>query len=145
MDQMHPETILELKHYMISNCYNDNYAIGTRAIGEGFGLDENDNVFTWYYTERGKRENLKIFQTEKEAVEYAYTQLKSDSYARRHMIGFVKGSLLKDELTTALKSRGIDFFVDEILYSANDIRYRFFVFGCAVNDVSDLKEQFGIK
>lgn len=141
---MLPETLHELRHYMMSNCYNDNYAIGTPAIGEGFGLDVNDNGFTWYYTERGKRENLKIFKTEKEAVEYTYTQLKSDSYARRHLIGFVKGSLLKEQLTTALKSRGIEFFVDEILYRANDIRYRFFVFGCAVNEVSDLKERFGI-
>lgn len=143
---MQPATLNDLDAYMIAHCYNNSYAIGERKISEGFGLDKNGNTFIWYYTERGRKENLNSFSTEKEAVEFAFAHITADPYARRHLIGFLKkDESIKNELLLELKNRGIDFFIDEIPYAVNDPRCRVFVFGCDLKNVSDLKEKYGLK
>ena len=82
-------TIKELDSWMTQNCYNNKYAIGNRNIDEGLGLDTYGSLYIWYYTERGERQTLNYFRTEKEAVEFAFEKITSDKFAKSHLIGFI--------------------------------------------------------
>lgn len=142
---MVPTTVNELLNWLSKNCYANNYAIGEIKIYEGYGLDFSNGAYVWYYTERGQRQNLKHFATEGEAVTYAFTIIKADAYANRHLIGFVKTEGEFDRIITELESRGIKYFTDTIFYSnqSPSNRYRIFVFGCDVNKVKDLEKEYG--
>src|SRR4051812_1750368 len=84
-----PGTEIELEEWMKENCFNfNNYSVNGCVIHEGYGIDRAGGVFIWYYTERGQKNHLKYFQTEKEIVEYAYHQIKLDKWAATHCIGF---------------------------------------------------------
>jgi hypothetical protein len=136
-------TVEELDKWMTDNCYNNNYAIGSRNIDEGFGLDKAGNQFIWYYTERGKREHLNYFPTEKEAVDFAFSQISTDDFAQRHMIGFIKDNSEKLELLQELDRRKIKYWTDTIPYGGlNDPRHRVFIFGCDIKLTEDLKEKY---
>jgi len=140
---MEPSTIQELDEWMTANCYNDSYGIGNRNIHEGMGLDIIGSLFVWYYTERGQRKYLNYFQTEKEAVAFAFDQIKSDPFASRHMIGFLKDKCQEQELLAELDNRQIGYKTDRIPYGGiNDQRCRVFVFGCDIRRALDLKEKY---
>ncbi len=84
-----PKTELELEKWMKENCFNfNNYSINGNVIHEGHGIDKPEGLFIWFYTERGKKNKLKEFQTEEEVVAYAYNIIKNDKWARTHCIGF---------------------------------------------------------
>lgn len=143
---MEPTTIRELDEWMTKNCFNDSYGIGDRNIHEGFGLDTFGSLYVWYYTERGKRQNLNYFQTEKEAVAFALAAIASDRFANRHMIGFVAGENTVAELLSELTRREVSYWKDQIPYGGlHDLRTRVFVFGCDINKVLDLREKYGIQ
>jgi len=135
-------TIKQLDEWMIDNCYNDSYAIGNRNIHEGFGLGTFGSLYVWYYTERGQRQNLNYFQSEQEAVAFAFKIITADKFANRHLIGFLKDKLL-EELLLELNNRNIKYWTDQIPYGGiSDPRYRVFVFGCDLNLTVDLKEKY---
>jgi len=139
-------TIQQLDDWMTWNCYNDNYGIGNRNILEGCGLDTFGSLYVWYYTERGQRQNLTYFQTEKAAVEYAFKEITSDKNANMHMVGLIKEKDKEKEieLLSELEKRDVKYWKDEIPYGPfNDIRVRVFVFGCDIKKVSDLKDKYG--
>ncbi|MEO6734560.1 MAG: hypothetical protein ABIN01_25290 [Ferruginibacter sp.] len=128
---------------MTANCYNESYGIGNRNIHEGYGLSTSGSLWVWYYTERGIKQNLTYFQTEKEAVEFAFKTITADDSAKRHLVGFIKEKLKVEELLAELQNRKIHFYKDEIPYGGLvDRRIRVFVFGCDINRVSDLQQQF---
>ncbi len=138
-------TLKELDQWMTDHCYNDNYGIGNRHIHEGYGLiiDTAARSFIWYYTERGNREILKYFETEQEAVAYAFDIIRSDRFANRHLAGFVKDSSKEQEILIELEKRGIKYWKDKIPYGGmNDFRTRVFVFGCDIHKVVDLQEKY---
>lgn len=128
---------------MTANCYNDGYGIGARQIHEGYGLEKRGKNFDWYYTERGEKQYLHHFETEEEAVHFAYNQIITDKFANRHMIGFIAGQTLLNELHNELEVSKIKHFTDKIPYGGMDVpRYRVFVFGCDKVLVSDLKNKY---
>ena len=136
-------TIKQLDEWMATNCYNDSYGVGNRNIHEGYGLVATGNQFVWYYTERGTKDYLKYFDTEKEAVEYAFEKITSDKTANRHMVGFLNDENTESELLQELQRRNIKYFTDTIPYGGvNDLRYRIFVFGCDINKAQDLKNLY---
>ncbi len=138
-----PETIKQLDQWMKNNCYrNDSYAIAGRRIYEGYGLEKRSNKYIWYYTERGQEQVLEKFDTEAEAVAYAFNQIKSDKFADRHMIAFVSNKLNLSPLYNELDKRGVNYFTDELFYAENDYRTRVFVFGCDIKKVADLKNRY---
>jgi len=140
---MNLKTVKQLDEWMTKNCFNDNYAIGNRSVLEGFGLEKMGSLFVWYYTERGKRENLNYFPTEPEAVEFAFKAITKDKFANAHIVGFVKSKLEVSELIRELQKRKVDFWKDEIPYGGfDDIRTRIFVVGCDIIKVLDLKEKY---
>jgi len=138
-----PETIKQLDQWMKNNCYrNDSYAIAGRRIYEGYGLKKKNNRYIWYYTERGQEQDLNQFDTETEAVTYAYDQIKNDKYADRHMIAFVSNKLNLSPLYNDLNKQNINYFTDELFYAENDYRTRIFVFGCDIKKVNNLKIKY---
>jgi len=136
-------TINELDEWMTMHCFNDSYGIGDRNIHEGCGLDTFGSLYVWYYTERGERKNLSYFQTEKEAVEFAFKEITADKNANRHLVGFLKDTTTELELLAGLKNRDIKFWKDEIPYDLSGKRTRVFVFGCDIKKVLDLKDIYG--
>ena len=137
-------TIKELDDWMTENCYADNYGIGDRSIHEGYGLDNFGSLYVWYYTERGARENVNYFQTEKEAVDFAFKKITSDKFAKSHMIGFINDKQSETELLTELRNRNVEFWKDEIpYYGLEKLTTRIFVLGCDIKMVLDLQNKYG--
>ena len=143
---MEPSTIQELDEWMTAHCYPDSYAIGKRIIHEGYGLYRDGNQFVWFYTERGVRDNLHYFQTESEAVAYAFAAIINDKNADRHLVGFVSDKGEEQALLAELDQRGIAYWKDSIPFGGlHDPRTRVFVFGCDIRQALDLQETYGLK
>lgn len=140
-DKNIPKTEIELEGWMKRNCFNfETYSINGNAIYEGFGIDRSGGVFSWYFTERGEKRDLKFFKSEIEIVDYAYKQLINDKWAKTYCIGFTSDKNESLELTQRLKLLGIDFVQDEIpYYGPKNLVFRTFVFGCDYKLVEDLK------
>lgn len=145
-----PKTEIELESWMKENCYHFNsYSINGNSIYEGFGIKKSNDLFIWYYTERGQENNIKTFQSENEIVEFAFNQIKADKWARTHCIGFTNDKNKNLEMKRALQKMKIDFFEDEIPYDGIDGPvYRIFVSGCDIiqtrnilNNQTQLNEQ----
>ena len=91
---------------MKQNCFNFNsYSINGNRIYEGFGIQKFKDTFIWYYTERGEEQELEVFDSEEGIVAYAFNKVKSDAWARTHMIGFTPDKALAEELNIKLNSR----------------------------------------
>lgn len=142
---MIPETEAELEKWMIDNCYNFNeYSINGNHIWEGFGIEKKSDLFYWYFSERGRREILKIFGTEKEIIEYAYNHIKSNKTSKSHCIGFLFDKNKSDELKQILDEMNIKFEQDQVPYFKDEkqIAYRTFVFGCDIEKVDYLRKKY---
>lgn len=139
-----PKSIIELEYWMKENCYNFiSYSINGNNITEGFGIDQSNNLFNWYYTERGRKESLKSFKFEVEIVEYALNIIKSDKWAKTHCIGFSVDINKISELKSELRKMKIEYSDDEIpYYGIEKPVYRVFVLGCDIKKVRHLKEKY---
>jgi hypothetical protein len=137
-------TVKQLDDWMTENCYADNYGIGDRNIHEGYGLDNFGSLYVWYYKERGERENVNYFQTEKEAVDFAFKKITSDKFAKSHMVGFINDKQSENEFLTELRNRNVEFWKDEIpYYGLEKLTTRVFVLGCDIKKVLDLHNKYG--
>jgi len=137
-------TIKQLDEWLTENCFADTYGIGNRDIHEGCGLDTFGSLYVWYYTERGERQNLNYFQTEKEAVDFAFKKITADKFAKSHMVGFINDTQSELELVTELQNRNIEFWKDEIpYYGLQRLTTRIFVMGCDIKKVLDLQLKYG--
>lgn len=139
-----PVTIEELENWMRERCFNFNsYSINGNFICEGLGIEKEGQLFSWYFTERGKKEVLKYFGTEHEIVAYAFDQLRSDTWARTHCIGFTANKKKADELCMLLKDLNIEYIEDSIPYYGPERPvYRIFVLGCSIRQTEHLKEKY---
>ena len=137
-------TIKELENWMAENCMTNKITPGNRfETDEGFGLEKYGNLFIWYHSERGEKESLNYFDTEKEAVDFVYEYLRKDKYINSHLIGSFKDRNLKSELITELKNRDIKYWNDEISqWGINNNILRVFVYRCDIKRVTDLKEKY---
>jgi|TARA_B110001450_G_C17427547_1_gene402506 hypothetical protein len=134
------ETELELEKLLKDNCYPMNsYSINRNFIYEGCGIENNGGLYLWYYTERGEKTTLEYFATEKDAVQYALKQIKSDEHSNRNFIGMYKEKEEVERITLELKKRDVEYWTDKIPYGGiNDWRTRIFVIGCGIKKVTDL-------
>ena len=142
---MQPNTVVQLTTWMQVNCYHfNNYNLNNDPIYEGFGLELRAGTWIWYYTERGHEDVIARFNTEQEAVAYAFKAISDDKTAKTHIIGFVKDTKVLKELIDALEERNIEFSQAVIPYTREEPkdRYMVFVFGCDINKVADLKEKY---
>lgn len=71
------ETVKSLENWMVKNKYQKSaYTIGHYFFTtEGYGLEESSGLFYWFFSERGHKEIIKYFATEKEAVQYAFKKI----------------------------------------------------------------------
>lgn len=139
-----PKTVSELGHWMKEHCYNfESYSINGNSIYEGFGIENSGNMFIWYYTERGQQQNLKYFGLETEIVQYAYNEIKSDQWARTHLIGFSSDLSKIIQLKKELDNINIQYIYDEIPYYGNGKpAHRVFVLGCDIRKTIHLKKKY---
>ena len=140
---MYPETAIDLLKWMEDHCYNFNsYSIDGSFIYEGFGIEKQGNLYSWYFTERGQKENLHYFSTEKEVVHFAFEQIKTDRTAKSHCIAMLKSDTELHRLTSELDKREVNYWIDTIPYGGlNDMRNRIFIIGCDIKKVEDLKQK----
>lgn len=136
-------TVADLEKWLKDNCYSmDSYSINGNAIFEGYGLENNGGLFQWFYTERGNKETLEHFATEKEAVEFALKKIQADKHAKRNYLGMFKTDAEVEQIVSTLKERGIEYWTDKILYGPfEDWRTRIFVIGCGIKKALDLKQK----
>jgi hypothetical protein len=135
-------TIKELEDWMVENCMNNKITPGNRfETDDGVGLEKYRDLYIWYHSERGEKENLNYFNTEKEATEFLYEYLRKDKYANSHLVGNFKDQNLKNEIIAEFTNRNIKYWNDERSYLSFNI-YRFFVYRCDIKKVSDLKEKY---
>lgn len=140
-------TIKELEDWMVENCMNNKITPGNRfETDDGVGLEKYGDLYIWYHSERGEKENLKYFNTEKEATEFLYEYLRKDKYANSHLIGRFKDRNLKSELIIELKKRNIKYWNNEISqWGINNNIMNVFVYRCDIKKVTDLKEKYLIE
>ncbi len=140
-------TIKELENWMAENCLINKITPGNRfETDDGVGLEKYGNLYIWYHSERGEKENLKYFETEKEATEFVYEYLRKNKYANSHLVGSFKDRNLKNELISELKNRDIKYWNDEITqWGINNNILRIFVYRCDIKKVVDLQEKYKIE
>ena len=140
-------TIKELEDWMVENCMNNKITPGNRfETDDGVGLEKYGDLYIWYHSERGEKENLKYFNTEKEATEFLYEYLRKDKYANSHLVGRFKDRNLKSELIIELKKRNIKYWNSEITqWGINNNIMSVFVYRCDIKKVTDLKEKYLIE
>jgi hypothetical protein len=140
-------TIKELEDWMVANCMNNKITPGNRyETDDGVGLEKYGDLYIWYHSERGEKENLKFFNTEKEATEFLYEYLRKDKYANSHLVGRFKDRNLKSELIIELKKRNIKYWNNEISqWGINKNIMNVFVYRCDIKKVIDLKEKYLIE
>jgi hypothetical protein len=130
---MEIDTIKDLTKYLKQECFNQEYiSIGTsrQSLYDGHGIDFNGEKYIYYYIERGKKEILNEFDTEKELCNYIFNKLKDNDSARQHCVRFTKSETKVKKLCDALSSRNIKYKTDRIIHKGKeDYRYRVFVFG----------------
>lgn len=137
---MEIKTIQDLEKWMKDNCYSmESYSINNNFIYEGFGLENNGDLYQWFYIERGNKDILKYFRNEEEAVLYAFSEIKADAHAKRNFLGLFKERTEVEEIIIELKNRNVEFYEDKIPYGGiKDVRTRIFVIGCGIKKVKDL-------
>ena len=140
-------TIKELEDWMVENCMNNKITPGNRfETDDGVGLKKYGDLYIWYNSERGEKENLNYFNTEKEATEFLYEYLRKDKYANSHLVGRFKDRNLKSELIIELKKRNIKYWNNEISqWGINNNIMSVFVYRCDIKKVTDLKEKYLIE
>jgi hypothetical protein len=139
-------TIKELEDWMAENCLKNKITPRHRyETDDGIGLEKYGDFYIWYYSERGEKENLNYFDTEKEAAEFVYEYVKKDKYANSHLVASLNSQNLKNELITELKNRNIKYWNDEISYSPNEKIMQVFVYRCDIKKVIDLKDKYTIE
>lgn len=127
-----------------NGCNFLSYQIDSAPISEGFILAKVGTSFQWVFTERGVKRVEKVFDCESDAVVHAYTQIKDDSWAWSHLVGFIKDQVKLTALKKSLQRRGIHFYDDMIPYGGkDDVRYRVYVHGCKAEAVADLQRVYG--
>ncbi|MXN92742.1 hypothetical protein GR160_16050 [Flavobacterium sp. Sd200] len=69
-------TIKELENWMLENNMKNTFTPDARFVtDEGEGLEVISGLYIWYYIERGERQNLEYFKSEKDAVRFLYNYL----------------------------------------------------------------------
>jgi len=138
------ETIAELEQYLERECYNFQWlSIGGHRAPEGAFIEKAGNEYVFGYSERGKREVLASFPTERELVDYAFRQLTADRWHRGHLVAWVWSEAEILEAEEDLRRRGIPWERNDIPnYRPGRRAYRIFVFGRDLLRLGDFKEKY---
>ena len=136
--------IEELEAYLEKNCYSFlELSIGNHRAPEGIVIEECNGKFIYAYSERGNKSLIKSFDTEKELVQYALTELKKDEWSNAHIVAstFEQKEILDAE--EQLASLKIRFKRNDIPnHKAGRTVYRIFVFGTDILKLDGFKQKY---
>lgn len=137
-------TIDELEAYLEKNCYSFlELSIGNHRAPEGIVIEECNGKFIYAYSERGNKSLINSFDTEKELVQYALTELKKDEWSKAHIAAstFEQKEILEAE--EQLINLEIRFKRNDIPnYKAGRTAYRIFVFGTDILKLDGFKQKY---
>lgn len=142
---MFPTTLKELKTWLAAHNYHfGSYALDDEFISEGYGIDKYGPLYVFYYTERGERRELDYFGSEKEITAFLFEKITSDSWAQKHLVGFLQSEEQAIELINELNARNISYEKDEIPYSILEpkMRIRVFVDRSNIAKAADLRLKY---
>ena len=137
-------TIEELEVYLEKKCYSFlELSIGNHRAPEGIVIEKCNEKYIYAYSERGNKSLINSFDTEKELVQYALTELMKDEWSKAHIVA---GTFELKEILEAEKQL-IDL---KIYFKRNDIpnykagrtAYRIFVFGTDILMLDGFKERY---
>lgn len=139
-----PKTRYELEKWMTENCYGfQDYSINGNSIYEGFGIEQVNGIFNWFFTERGQKNIKKVFNNEQDIIEFAFNHIKSNKWAKSHCIGFEFDKSKIETLKVKLEALNIEYFEDKIpYYGPQKPAYRIFIFGCDIKRTEQLKNEY---
>jgi hypothetical protein len=142
MTENNVDSIKELVEYLKYNCYrNDSINVGSFGTKgyDGFSVEFTGQEYEFNYQERGHKQVLKKFFSEKEVCNYAVTIIEKSETLRQHCIEFTKSEEKAKKICHRLEKRGIRYQKDKIPYEENNFRYRIFVFGRDIKETRFLK------
>lgn len=138
------ETIAQLERYLEEECYSFLFlTIGSHRAPEGIFIEASGDSFVYGFSERGRREVLRSFATEKELAAYALEDLQRDPWNRGHLAAWVwsEAEILAAE--EELRQRGIPFRRNDVPnYRPGRRAYRIFVFGRDVLRLGDFPKKY---
>lgn len=125
------ETIVELEKYLEEECYSfQELSIGKHYAPEGIVIEKEGNKYNFITSERGNKEILKSFMSEKELVDFTLEVLKKNRWYKAHLVAWVWNDSEIKSAEKELKEMNIDFERNDIPnYSKGKRAYRIFVFG----------------
>lgn len=137
-------TIEELEKYLENECYSFQcLSIGKHHAPEGIIIEKVKDEYCFAFSERGKKELIQSFRTEKELVDYALKELAEDKWSRAHLVAWTwKESEIK-EAEKELNRMNIEFIRNDVPnYSRDKHAYRIFVFGRDILGLDAFRAKF---
>ena len=125
------ETIGELEKYLEEECYSfQEISVGKHHAPEGIVIEKEGDRYNFITSERGNKEVMKSFMSEKELVDFTLEVLKRNRWYKAHLVAWVWNDSEIKSAEKELKEMKIDFERNDIPnYSKGKHAYRIFVFG----------------
>jgi len=125
------ETIAELEKYLEKECYSfQEISIGKHHAPEGIVIEKEGDRYNFITSERGNKEIMKSFMSEKELVDFTLEVLKGNRWYKAHLVAYVWNESEIKSAEKELKEMNINFERNDIPnYSKGKHAYRIFVFG----------------
>lgn len=125
------ETIGELEKYLGEECYSfQEISVGKHHAPEGIVIEKEGDRYNFITSERGNKEIMKSFMSEKELVDFTLEVLKRNRWYKAHLVAWVWNDSEIKSAEKELKEMKIDFERNDIPnYSKGKHAYRIFVFG----------------
>lgn len=138
------DSINELEAYLVENCFSfQALTIGKHFAPEGIIIEKENGKFCFSYSERGRKNIIKAFETEKELVEYSLLTLKNDKWAKAHLAAMTFSAEEIREAEKKLKRMNIEFVRNDIPnYHIGVTAFRIFVFGKDILKLDDFKKTY---
>ena len=134
-------TIEELERWLEDNYYNFNeISIGKHHAPEGYIIEVDNSRYLCCYSERGNKQIVKSFNSEKELVDYAYQLFKGNEWSRAHLLAISFDIEKIKNIEKALYSLGVEYERNDSPNHRNgNTAYRIFVFGKDIKKAEHMK------
>jgi hypothetical protein len=134
-------TIEELELWLEENCYNFNeIIIGKHHAPEGYIIKVDNGKYLCCYSERGNKNIVKSFSSEKKLVDYAYHMFKENKWSRSHLLAISFNIDKIKDIEKQLGNLGVEYERNDSPNHRNgSTAYRNFVFGMDIKKVEHMK------
>ncbi len=139
------ETLKELEQYLIDECFNlcNISVFRMTQSSDQVVLKEENGRFCYCYYERGIKNIIESFATEKELVEYALGEFEREPrYFKAHHVAWTRSREKFLQAEKELQERGIEFRKYEPLHDNGTAVYEITVMGKDVLRLDDFWNRF---